>query len=179
MDKNGIVGEVLERGQNTISDSAKTAASDLIGSAQDISTSVQTQVGIKDSAQNITTNEDLEKIRETVREFYSPNVQDNSTQGMSDEQAQVQLQRDREELQKIINKRKMEQHGEEYFEPLQQATIQAPNSEQERKGPEIANSDVKKELPPLTEPVTRPKRGMISVKRRKLSAEGRDMNGSG
>lgn len=134
MDKNGVFGELLEKGQNTVSNTAKTTASD-------ISNSVQSQVGIK-SEQYSATPEDLERTRDMVGEFYAPdNVQ---TGGLSDDAAGVQIAKDKEELKKLIAR----QHGETYFEPLVQASV--PNEgrgiKEEVQGPDITP---KKEMPAL------------------------------
>ena len=159
------VGEALEQGKS------------------DISSSVKSQLGLKvepmaSSRDSVQKEEDRQRTEQMVREFYGPSEENTGSETLVNprENTPDELARVREELSGIINpaqkKQRQELHNEIYFEP----TFNPPQTPHEERN---TVDEKKNELPPLAEPSTKPKRGMIAVARRKLSSEARDVNGQG
>ena len=135
MDKNGFFGEMLEKGQQTVGNTVKSAVSDVAGS-------VATQIGIKTEAspdaqgtaqvqgqtagaqnQNQQPGEttqvqaaSTDETKQFVKEFYSPSV--DLPANLTPELAQQMQQKDKMESQQKLANLRHELHKEGYYDPL-------------------------------------------------------------
>lgn len=131
MDKNGIFGEMLERGQQTVTSSVKTVASDVasqMGFGKNESSpdnqgqpqnqgqqngQVQQQVSEESSISQAASTEETKQL---VREFYAPSS--DLPENLTPEMQQQMLQKDQVESQQRIANLKHELHKSEYYDPL-------------------------------------------------------------
>lgn len=119
MDSANIVGELIEKGQNTGVTVVKSTVSDISGS-------VSNQVGLKSelAAQNQsqTTSQDqagqgesaqiqTQRTKEMVQDFYSPS--DNAIQG-----SQQTAQTEEQQLASVRQELQQQLHNETYYNPL-------------------------------------------------------------
>ena len=124
MDKNSVFGEVLEKGQNAVGNTASNVATNTVS---DLSQTVAEQLGIKPKSQtyqgqvpqvSVSDNIDLgaqssEATKEIVEDFYSPSdITSNNTSESSNPQFQIQ-----EKLAKV-RRELLQQHNTEYYDPL-------------------------------------------------------------
>jgi hypothetical protein len=140
MDKMGIFGEMLEKGQQAVQKTVKAAASDVAGS-------VGNQLGVKSEAnpdtsgktqaqtqnQNQTQTPPTENVApqaastpetlEMVKEFYAPS---DDTKNAAKNPQQEQL----EKQQKLV-KLRQELHKETYYDPLIAYETKKPQEEEE------------------------------------------------
>jgi hypothetical protein len=134
MDKNGFFGEMLEKGQQTVGNTVKSAVSDVAGSvamqigikqepSPDNQGSAQTQgqtnpqnqsqqFGESASVQAASTDE----TKQFVKEFYSPSV--DLPANLTPELAQQMQQKDKLESQQKLTNLRHELHKEGYYDPL-------------------------------------------------------------
>lgn len=135
MDKNGFFGEMLEKGQQAVQNTAKNAVSDVAGSvvgqigvgkgegSPDNQGQVQTQAAGAGGVQNQPSSEAVkpqaastEETKQLVKDFYAPSSElpENLTPEMT---AQMQQKEQMEAAQKLANLRH-ELHKGEYYDPL-------------------------------------------------------------
>lgn len=156
MDKNGFFGEILEKGQQTVGNTVKSAVSDVAGS-------VAAQIGIKTEAspdaqgnvqnqqgQANTQNQPLgeasapqaastEATMQLVKDFYSPSVE--LPENLSPEIANQMQQKDKIESQQKLANLRHELHKEGYYDPL----IAHETKQEEAQGDESAAKRVEKQ----------------------------------
>ena len=152
MDKNGFFGEMLEKGQQTIQNTAKNAVSDVANSVAgqigiggksesgpDAQGQVQAQQGQVGSVQNQPSAEapkpqaaSTEETRQLVKDFYSPSVDlpENLTPEVT---AQMQQKAQAEAAQKLANLRH-ELHKGQYYDPLIEHETKSEEEEDEEEG---------------------------------------------
>ena len=132
MDRNGFFGEMLEKGQQTVTQGAKNVVSDVAGSAA-------SQIGLKTEAspdaqgtaqnqgQTNTQNQQpgetgqvqaasTEETKQFVKEFYSPSVE--LPENLTPELTQQMQQKDQIESQQKLAKLRHDLHKEGYYDPL-------------------------------------------------------------
>jgi hypothetical protein len=145
MDKNGIFGEMLEKGQQAVTNSVKTVASDVAGqigiksepspdapgqaqSQQTAGGSVQNQISEASAPQAASTDETIQ----FVKEFYAPSSElpDNLTPEVTQ---QLQQKDQMESQQKLANLRH-ELHKGEYYDPLIAHETKKSDEEEEDDG---------------------------------------------
>jgi hypothetical protein len=129
MDKNGFFGEMLEKGQQAVTNSAKTVASDVagqIGFGKNES-SPDNQGGTQNQGQTNPQNQQpgeaskpqaasTEETKQFVKEFYSPSVE--LPENLTPELAQQMQQKDQMESQQKLANLRHELHKGEYYDPL-------------------------------------------------------------
>ena len=131
MDKNSIIGEVLEKGQNAV---ANTMSNTATNTASDISQTVSEQLGFKSKTsqtqnvnqtqafsnqQNLPQNPQAEvsdNTREIVDDFYSPS--DNTNSNSSSNNSQNTTLSSEPQIQAKLAKVRQELHKEVYYDPL-------------------------------------------------------------
>jgi hypothetical protein len=133
MDKNGFFGEMLEKGQQTVGNTVKSAVSDVAGSVAgqigiggksesnpDAQGNVQNQVQTN-QAQPQTENSrpqaaSTEETKQLVKDFYAPSSE--LPENLTPELAQQMQQKDQIEAQQKLANLRHELHKSEYYEPL-------------------------------------------------------------
>ena len=122
MDKNGMFGELLEQGQQTVQNTVKTAVSDVAGT-------VAGQIGVQNKTNNVHQPQDQSQqhqapqsaenvipqassspeTMELVQEFYAPS---------GDVKAPINPAKEQAETQARLAQLRQELHSGEYYEPL-------------------------------------------------------------
>jgi len=150
MDKGGLFGEMLEKGQHTAANAVKSAVSDVAGS-------VAGQIGVKNEAspdtqrssqnqgqtnaqnQNQKPTEaskvqaaSTEETKQFVKEFYAPSAE--LPEGFSGEAIQQAQQKDQLETQQKLANLRQELHKEGYYEPLIAYETKKPEEQGEGEG---------------------------------------------
>lgn len=127
------VGELIEKGQQTVLNTTKTAVSD-------VSNTISDQVGLKNEANSSqatqnqsapateasgkASQEDLELTKEIVSDYYSPSqVQFNA------QQAELEEQQRQAQLSQVRQKLALELHNEVYFNELRNAGAAKPQAQ--------------------------------------------------
>ncbi|MGA2911823.1 MAG: hypothetical protein ABSE17_04320 [Candidatus Levyibacteriota bacterium] len=149
MDKNGMFGEMLEKGQQTVGNTVKSAVSDVAGS-------VAGQVGIKNEknsgqqkpqvqqptqppAENSAAQAaSSQETMELVKEFYAPSDDVQATTAKNSQQEQV-------ETQAKLTKLRQELHQETYYEPLIAYEKKKPGQQEEEGAAERVEKQEKEE----------------------------------
>lgn len=127
MDKNSVFGEIIEKGQNTVSN---TVSNTTTSAANDISQTVAEQIGIKPKSQtqpqatgqnppqavvdNVSSPNTSEATKEIVEDFYAPT--DNNSNTSSNPSASEGL--DTQQKLAKVRQELLEQHKTEYYDPL-------------------------------------------------------------
>ena len=134
MDKNGMFGEMLERGQQTVQKTVKSAVSDVAGSvgsqigikteaSPDAQGNAQNQGQTSAQAQNQQPGEvpqvqaaSTEETKQFVKEFYAPSAE--FPESLTPELAQKMQQDDQLKTQQKMANLRHELHKSEYYDPL-------------------------------------------------------------
>lgn len=165
MDKNGVLGEILEKGQSAVQKTGKTAA-------DSAKSAVKTAVGqvagdsnqpgpneINGAVSDNQTASDKAQNDEFVKELYAPSKPQNSQNTEDNQRAQT------EEQAKLAGVRQ-KLHDEVYYQPL----IQGQKARQEERPAEKVEREKKQEMQDLQKKETK-KPGPIAVQRAQQTAE--------
>jgi hypothetical protein len=142
MDKNGFFGEMLEKGQQAVTSSVKTVASDVasqiglkteaspdaqgVGQNQGQTTQTQQQQsGEATQVQAASTDE----TKQFVKEFYAPSVE--LPENLTPELQQQMQQEDQIESQQKLANLRHELHKSEYYDPLIAHETKKPEEEED------------------------------------------------
>jgi hypothetical protein len=163
MDKNGFFGEMLEKGQQTVQKTAKSAVSDVANSvagqigiggktesSPDAQGQAQTQQGQSGGAQKQPQSEapvvqaaSTEDTKQFVKEFYAPSTDlpENLTPEVT---AQMQQKAQAEAAQKLANLRH-ELHKGQYYDPLIEHETKSEKEEDEESAAKRVEKQEKEE----------------------------------
>ena len=142
MDKNGFFGEMLEKGQQTVTHSVKTVASDVasqIGIKTEASPDAQGVVQNQGQAntQNQPSGEapapqaaSTEATKQLVKDFYSPSS--DLPENLTPEMQQQMQQKDQMESQQKMANLRHELHKSEYYDPLIAHETRKPEEEEDK-----------------------------------------------
>lgn len=152
----GLIGELIETGQNTASKAVNSTVSDTVSSVRDQlglnvnpNTMLQDKANVGQRVPEGARPQISDNTAEIVSEFYAPSddTQAQTPLTQDDVYVQQQLAKDREEIQKL-SKVKQDRHDEEYFVPLQQQSVphEKPIPQEQSAGPEVAEKKPMSEL---------------------------------
>jgi uncharacterized protein YjbJ (UPF0337 family) len=170
MDKNGILGEVLEKGQSIVqktgkaaADSAtgavKTAAGQIVGDSSSQTGADETRSTVSDNQQSA---DDKVQVEELVKDLYAPSKPQN-TQNLQDPSL-VKSQSKPEEQAKLASVRQ-KLHDEVYYDPLVN-----PAKPQEERPAEKVENEKKQEMTDLQQKEAK-KPAPVAVQRAQQTAE--------
>lgn len=148
MDKNGQIGELLEKGQttvtNSVQDTANTVRTQVLGDTNNNQVLPNPNSGLPSQAESQVQRDNIDYTREAVSNFYSPS--ENGEPSISSapvETDEQKLARLRQDLDGEKQKHR-ELHDEVYYKPLI-AYEQRQPSQQERPA-EVAQADKQHDL---------------------------------
>ncbi len=142
MDKNGFFGEMLEKGQQAVTSSVKTVASDVAsqvglkteaspdaqGAGQNQGQTTQTQQQPSGEATQVQAAS-TDETKQFVKEFYAPSVE--LPENLTPELQQQMQQKDQIESQQKLANLRHELHKSEYYDPLIAHETKKPEEEED------------------------------------------------
>ncbi|MBI2032833.1 MAG: hypothetical protein HYV38_01760 [Candidatus Levybacteria bacterium] len=132
MNPNDVFGEVLEKGQQVVSDTAKAAKQGAIGFGKAAVGQVTGNDPIKAQQQEIIKQKKMsdEDAQKFLKDLYGPSNPDSANQPPIQKDANIaaQTSKDKEKLKVVDASLKQMLHNQTYFDP----TFNRPKSEEER-----------------------------------------------
>lgn len=163
MDKNGVVGEILEKGQqisDSVQSSAKTQVKNVVGD-------ITGQIGRQESSpdQNTTQNQQNQSNLQFIKDLYGVS-ESTSEQNQNIQSDPVKHQKELEDKKKLQELRH-KLHQEFYYDPLVNPSKQTEESTAEK----LERQEQEKEAKEMTELQEEKKKEPIAVTRAKTKAE--------
>ncbi len=122
-----MIGEILEKGQKTVTSSVKTVASDVVGQLGVKGEASPDNSGVKSQTQAKANT--VDETKQFVKEFYAPST--DLPENITPDLKQKMQDKDKLETQQKLNKLRQELHKGVYYEPLIAYETKKPEEQEE------------------------------------------------